>query len=41
MATRSMQDTQRAKRTAEEPIANRGVHAKGEDPQLRPDGTKR
>ena len=68
MATRSRQDTQRAKPTAEEPIANRGVHgegnyrasreydgateleraeqcgksrAKGEDPELRPGGTKR
>jgi hypothetical protein len=29
MATRSTQDTQRAKRTAEEPIANRGVHGEG------------
>ena len=29
MATRSTQDTQRAKRTAEEPIANRGEHGEG------------
>ena len=68
MATRSTQDAERAKRPAEEPIANRGVHGegnyrasreydgateleraeqcgksrgKGEDPELRPGGTKR
>ena len=29
MATRSTQDAERAKRPAEEPIANRGVHGEG------------